>query len=65
MRRQRLRTDRSAAFAQESFELGKGQFDWVEVGRVLRQVEKCGARGLDGFTHPCGKMGFNTVSISV
>src|SRR6516164_10739400 len=25
---------------QESFELGKSQFGWVEVGRVLRQVEK-------------------------
>ena len=47
--------------AQESFELGKCQFDWVEVGRVLRQVEKRRARGLDGFTHPGGKMGLETV----
>jgi hypothetical protein len=39
----------------------EGQFDWVEVGRVLWQVEKRRARGLDGFTHPGGKMGFEMV----
>jgi hypothetical protein len=31
--------------AQESFEVGEGQFGWVEVRRVLRQVEKRRARG--------------------
>jgi hypothetical protein len=42
-------------------EIVGGQFDWVEVGRVSRQVEKRRARGLDGFTHPGGKMDFEMV----
>ena len=45
-------TNRShGSLAQESFELGQGHLDRIEVGRVLRQVTQCSARSFYGFAH--------------
>ena len=38
-------------FTQQGFELGKELLDWIEVGRVGRQVEQRCARGLDGLAY--------------
>ena len=38
----------SSSVAEEFFELAEGQFDWVEIGRVGRQVADLGAGLFDG-----------------
>src|SRR5438270_9645306 len=40
-----------AGGSKQVLELGKGQFDRIEVGAVRRQVAQFGAGGLDGGLH--------------
>ena len=38
--------------AQQCFEFGEGQLDWVEIGTVWRQIQQPGAGGLDRLADP-------------
>ena len=46
---------------QESFDLGEGHLDGVEVGTVGRQEQDAGACGLDGFSDGDGLVGRQVV----
>jgi len=37
--------------SEKRFQLGKGEFDRVEVGRIGRQIEEAGTNGLDALAH--------------
>lgn len=40
------------SFAQQSFEFGKGHFDWIEIGRIGGQEEEPGAFRFDQLISP-------------
>jgi hypothetical protein len=55
MRRQRPRTDRSAALRRRALNLVKANSIGSRSGGYCGQVEKRRVCGLDAFTHPGGK----------
>ena len=48
--------------AQMRLEFAEGQFDWVEVRRILRKINQRSARSFDGLRDAGGRLSMSTIS---